>query len=743
MSFTVKVFGKELLSVGKAFNPQAFLTGSDGEANGGARLSSAYQQSSWVYSCVSAIAEQVAQIPFRFSRAERVPAKERHGRWRRKATGEHIVETGEIVALFNQPHPFLNRFQFWELLVSWLQLRGEFFTVPTDRNLSPGIKRARQMCVLSPDDFREVVRSNALFGWQYTGSGQQSPLPTLALIPEDVITDRLANPYDFWRGMSPLTVARLAAQTDYASAQFMKGLMLNNADTGVIVTTDQQVDEPQREAILSALRDRKRKAGTADRPLFLWGGAKVEKPTLSSADMQFLEQRKFNRQEICAIFKVPQEIIGFTEDANRSVSESARLNFIENRIMPLLERIEAAFDPFIKAHDSGLWGWFDIESLPIMQKARQSRYAGASAAFAMGVPIDECSEIFDLGLPDNLPHAGRSYLPFSLQEVGSADNKTDATQTTDEPPTQNIFERATAWLHNAQRSTLNSQLPTHTCAANPEYEASIQGSVKVKKGALQKFFFEQRSRVLAALQALNGKATKSGEHFALTTVRALDDLFDMNQENQTLLGRMRSRLIADLEFGGAQLFKEIGAGNFNLPPAEALAFLEKRANPIKKINETTWDALKTSLQQGIEAGESYEQLQNRVKAEYNQASEQRADTIAFTETNIAVNSGRNTAMVQAKVERKGWQTSNLENTRQSHFKNQQLTKESGGIPLNDAWPNGLMFPGDPSGAPEETINCRCFGYALVGKGREARGDRKLLTFTEWAQARFHETEASK
>ena len=39
----------------------------------------------------------------------------------------------------------------------------------------------------------------------------------------------------------------------------------------------------------------------------------------------------------------------------------------------------------------------------------------------------------------------------------------------------------------------------HQCAPNPEYEASIAGSVKVKAGTLRKFFFEQRGRVLAAL----------------------------------------------------------------------------------------------------------------------------------------------------------------------------------------------------------------------------------------------------
>ena len=146
----------------RTFNPQQFLTGQDTETPGGAALHSAYQQSSWVYACVSAIAEQVAQIPFRFSRAEAMPARARHGQWRRKAMGEQLVANGPVVELFARPHPHLTRFQFWELLISWLQLRGEFFAVPTDDSFSPDQRRPRRIVVLSPEQFRHVVRNNAL-----------------------------------------------------------------------------------------------------------------------------------------------------------------------------------------------------------------------------------------------------------------------------------------------------------------------------------------------------------------------------------------------------------------------------------------------------------------------------------------------------------------------------------------------------------------------------------------------------
>jgi phage portal protein BeeE len=190
------------------------------------------------------------------------------------------------------------------------------------------------------------------------------PLPGGAIIVQMVGPSRSPNPYLYWRGMSPLLLATLPASSDYAAEQFMKGLMLNNADTGVIVTTDQQVSAEQRAETLAALRARKRSAGTADRPLFLWGGAKIERPAVTSADLQFLENRKLNRQQIGAIFKVPESLMGFTDQKNAlsggSSIEQERLNFIQNTIASHCARLEAALAPIIRTFGNDLIGYFDL-----------------------------------------------------------------------------------------------------------------------------------------------------------------------------------------------------------------------------------------------------------------------------------------------------------------------------------------------------------------------------------------------
>src|SRR5213076_1145570 len=168
-------------------------------------------------------------------------------------------------------------------------------------------------------------------------------------------------------------VASLPAKTDFAAAAFMHGLMENNADNGLIIRTAEQLDDTQRQQILAELRNRKRRAGTADRPLLLWNAAEVIAPQLSSADLQFLENRKFSRAEICAAFGVPEEIITTTDHNKYDVMQGARLNFIENRVIPLCTRLEAQEAATVRAIDPTAIGWFDTDSLAIMQEARRNR----------------------------------------------------------------------------------------------------------------------------------------------------------------------------------------------------------------------------------------------------------------------------------------------------------------------------------------------------------------------------------
>ncbi len=374
------------------------------EVRTGTVLSNAYQQVVWVYRAINALAEQVSNIPFRFSTTS--------------SEGEELITTGPLVDFYNRPHPHINRFQYWELRVIWLMLRGECFRIPIFDSLVGGGRSAlKSVLILDPARFQHIVQDNRLMGWRYIDYARNSPLSSQVFLPEEVWHEKLPNPFDFWRGMPPLAVAATAAGTDYAASLFMKGIMENNGDAGTILRTSEQLDPEQREQLLAALRERKRRAGTADRPVLLWGGAEVVTPKLASSDLQFLANRKFSCTEICSAFGVPEEIITTTNAAKYDVMSGARLNFIENRVVPLCRRLEAEDDVLVKSIDPKADGWFDPEDHPVMATARRDRLAAARTGFDMGIPFNELNRSFDLGFKP-LPWGDQGYVPSTMQPAG-------------------------------------------------------------------------------------------------------------------------------------------------------------------------------------------------------------------------------------------------------------------------------------------------------------------------------------
>jgi len=173
--------------------------------------------------------------------------------------------------------------------------------------------------------------------------------------------------------------------------------------------------------LMALLRERKRRAGSADRPTLLSGVSEIVKPSLSSSDLQFLENRKFSRGEICAAFGVPEEILTATDHAKYDVMQGARQNFIENRVAPLCGRLEAAEDMVVKALDPSAVGWFDLDSLPILQQARRARLASARAAFEMGVPFNELNRVLDLGF-QQLPWGNRGFVGQGMTEIKKSEH---------------------------------------------------------------------------------------------------------------------------------------------------------------------------------------------------------------------------------------------------------------------------------------------------------------------------------
>jgi HK97 family phage portal protein len=550
----------------------------------GPGLHNAYEQVVWVYRAINVLAEQVANVPFRFSIG--------------RAEGEDLITTGPLADFYARPHPHINRFQYWELRVMWLMLRGECFRVPLFREGRGGRRVLERVLLLDPACFQHIVDDHELVGWRYTGFGPETPLAAQVFLPEEVWFEKLPNPLSFWRGLSPLHVADTAAHADFAAGRFMRELIENNGDIGLVVRLPLQSDPRQREQILAAMRERKRRAGTSDRPLVLWNGAEVVRPKLSTADLQFLENRKFTRAEICAAIGVPEEIVTTTDTAKYDVMEGARLNFIENRVAPLCRRLEAEEDALVKSIDERAVGWFDLDSLPLLQQARRNRLAAARTGFEMGVPFNELNRVFDLGFKA-LPWGEAGYVALNLQKVGEGNApvppEAQSVESAEPPPAKDlepgVLERAAAFLNELEQAR------------------SLSPQREFLRNKVTRHLFEQRCRALARAAETKGEAA-----------------LELAAEDERLRQGLEPVLTETLK-AGITLLAQLGPAP-ELPPDAVEQFVRWQQPELHSLNERMLAELKGTLAEGRKLREQPEQLAARIRAAYNSFGETEAERLA-------------------------------------------------------------------------------------------------------------------
>lgn len=166
-------------------------------------------------------------------------------------------------------------------------------------------------------------------------------------------------------------------------------------------------------------------------------------------------------------------------------------------------------------------------------------------------------------------------------------------------------------------------------------------------------------------------------------------------------------------FSGRVSFELVDAGTI-----KRLSTVEENLLPYKYVNgkkDVRWNIAKinSEVTQGILQGESIPNISKRLTnvLDMNKTS---AIRNARTTVTSAQNKGRVDMMHDAAekgvIMKKGWSAAKDHRTRISHA---ELDGEFVG--MDDPFSNGLMYPGDPDGEPEEVYNCRCaLVYDVVG-----------------------------
>jgi len=604
----------------------------------------------WVYSAVRRVSSSVASVPLVLERRQ-------GDQW--------TPDPGhEIQALLNRPNPFMGRQDLNERWGQYMLLSGNALVW---LNIVGG--KPVELWPIHPDTIKPIQsRAEYVSGYEWKVDSSTKRLLPVAEVAHWMFPDP-TNPR--W-GLSPLQAAASAVDMDQAAASWNRAVLRNDGKPPLAIFLNDGLTLAQMREAAGFMREQI-DGGSIRKALVMGGASKVQPLSLSASDLDFLNGRRFSREEIAAVFGVPPILLSFGDAATYANLDAAKTALWEDRVVPLLDDLcqgyMGALFPFWNFTEDQYRIRPDLSGVRALQanlkteaEVLELRAKALASMVAAGVPANMAAQAAQLPLTDipggDVPRASAPAAPLP----------SPATKARAAPPR---FER------KDKGDPIEAQL-----ARMDEWSAEIRGRVAA-------LLIDQGNAIAAAYA--NGKPWEQA--------LSLDDWDAL----------LRAIHTAVIEAEGAVAYTALlaattaagGGGTFDVLADNVVAWIDDHVGTmVGGIDETSRVAVAAQIKQGVEAGESQRDIAKRLKALHEDWSDYRANTIARTEVGAAFGQAHQASAEQIAETHdvqlvKVWLATNDSRTRDEHA---AMNGEQ--VALDEAFSNGAQSA--PAG-----VNCRC------------------------------------
>ncbi|SDY22888.1 phage portal protein [Thermoactinomyces sp. DSM 45892] len=645
-----------------------------------------YQSSTWVYACVKKLADQVASVPLVVWKKSGVKKSE----WIRAP--EHPLEQ-----LLQMPNSRMTGIQMNKAMTTYLHLAGNHYWYIIEIGGVP-----RELWPLRPDRVRPIP-SNTDFigGYQYNLDGV-----SLCFDVNEISHFRFLDPCNDFLGMSSLQAVARIVDTDHEAVDWNKNSMENRAVPPGALVADGNLTEDQFTRLKGEVEQKISGVRNARKPLLLEAGLKWQSFAISPTDMDFIEGRRINREEICAAFGVPPVLVGIQDQSTYNNYETAKRALWEDTIIPYLEDIVAQINQDLTPRfGDNLWVEPDLTEIPALQEKFDDKVTSAQKLWSMGIPFSKLNERLELGM-DDIPDADTQWVPSSMVPVQKEDPLEGEPETL-KPEREENHSKGMHFVNGFQLETEEQRI-LYWKATDQQRERYVAPVIK----RLRKQFRSEEQKAIESLKRNHGDIGEIN-----SVIRS------QKSEWEKLLKSIYLAVMKDFGTSTWEGLKssffsyETKEENFDVWSTEIQEWISTVVGKkITQITDTTLELVRKELGEGVQEGEGIPQLANRLRQVYEGFSTHRSVTIARTEVISSSNAASRFAAKQSGLElEKEWISTRDSRTRPSH---QHLDRERRA--MDESYSNGLLFPGDPSGKANETIKCRCTeGYILKERKEES------------------------
>lgn len=511
--------------------------------------------------------------------------------------------------------------------------------------------------------------------YEYCPGGQ-----ALRLDPADVVHFRFGlDPDNPRRGLSPLRSVLREVYTDDEAAAFTASLLRNLGVPGLVVSPAQPNSvTPQQMAETKADLKGRFRGDARGEPLVFSGPTNIEQFGFSPQQLDLKTLRRIPEERVTAVLGIAAVVAGLGAGLDRSTFANyaeAREAAYESNIIPTQRAMSADLEvqllPDFEARPAGWRVVFDNSRVRILQED-ENRAAQRYALLYKGGLIKRSE--------------GRRRMGF---EVTPEDEVYFSPQPQPvQPPPATLPKRKSAPLWDVAR--LDAEWKAYD-------EELVRWEARILRRVRAAFQTEQ-AFVLAQLEDVLGNAV-----LVLPPDRWAELLESAYETVASEMGTRVARRFLSLEPPEGFRRRAVEwAGSNSLTRARG-------------ITETTTEALRAMIAEGVAGGDSVDQIARLIRQQYaawagegdTPMGSSRAMTIARTEAGAAANwgayhGGLESARAAGLSVEKGWLATRDDRTRDSH-----RARDGEWVGPEEKFSNGLLHPHDLAGPASEVVRCRC------------------------------------
>ncbi|MBQ3458941.1 MAG: phage portal protein [Synergistaceae bacterium] len=348
-------------------------------------------QCSAVFACIGLLAESISQLPLKVYRFVDGDRREDRGHW-----------AYELLA--RRPCSWLTSFNWRELAMMCLCLRGDFYAYKVRDNSG----RVRELLPLLPG----AIAVRQLDNWelQYMVTFSNGTSKT---VPQSEIFHVMYRSVDGVRGLSPIACERQTIGLALAAQEHGAATFSNGAKPGGVLMLPGILKQEALER-LKADWQSAYSGENAGNTAILEQGIEFKPLSMTNADAQYLETRKFQVEEIARIFGIPLFMIQSTEKTTSwgSGIEQMSMGYVRYTLLAWIRRWEdAIWRDLLSETDPEVQVKFNVEGL--QRGAMSSRFDAYQKGINMGVySPNEIRKLEDM----NPREGGDIYLtPMNMQ----------------------------------------------------------------------------------------------------------------------------------------------------------------------------------------------------------------------------------------------------------------------------------------------------------------------------------------